>query len=62
MPRSKRYDMPGFRPRLEYVRQLQRFGILPESFDAQRDSLDGFQADEAYYRSLWHRPETAGGK
>ena len=56
--RNKRYDMPGFRPRLEYVRQLQRFGVLPESFDAQREPLDGFQADEAYYRSLWHRPVT----
>jgi Hydrazine synthase alpha subunit middle domain/WD40-like Beta Propeller Repeat len=56
LARNKRYDMPGFRPRIEYVRQLQRFGILPESFDAQWDLLDGFQADEAYYRSLWHRP------
>ncbi len=60
LARSKRYDMPGFRPRIEYVLQLQRFGIVPDSFDPQRDPLDGFQADEAYYRSLWHQP--ASGK
>lgn len=51
----KRYDMPGFRPHPAYVRQLKRFGVLPKSFDPQKDPLDCFQADEAYYRSLWHR-------
>ncbi|NQT36681.1 MAG: hypothetical protein HQ581_04280, partial [Planctomycetes bacterium] len=53
----KRYDMPGFRPHPAYIRQLRRFGILPESFDPEKDPLDWFEADEAYYRSLWHRAD-----
>ena len=53
----KRYDMPGFHPHPAYVRQLKRFGILPASFDPNEDPLDCFGADEAYYRSLWHRAD-----
>ena len=54
----KRYDMPGFRPHPAYVRQLKRFGLLPKTFDREKDPLDCFKADEAYYRSLWHRAAT----
>jgi hypothetical protein len=51
----RRFDMPGFRPRAEYVRQMQRFGILPN------DLPDGapiavYATDQSYWRSLWFRP------
>ena len=52
----KRYDMPGFRPHPAYLQQLKRFGVLPKSYEPGKDPLDCFQADEAYYRSLWYRP------
>ena len=29
----KRFDMPGFRPSEHYVREMKRFGVLPEAFD-----------------------------
>ena len=57
-----RPDIPGFRPGDYYVRWMKRFGILPESFDPEKDPLDCFQADEAYYRSLWHRADPARSK
>jgi hypothetical protein len=50
-----RFDMPGFRPRPEYIREMKRFGILPESFDAAKDRLDPYATDRKYWESLWHR-------
>jgi hypothetical protein len=56
---TKRYDMPGFRPNEHYVRWMQRFGVLPVSFDPARNQLDPFATDEAYWRSLWYEPPTS---
>jgi hypothetical protein len=57
---AKRYGMPGFRPNEHYVRWMKRFGILPESFDAAKSPIDPYDTDRAYWRSLWHRPASAG--
>ncbi|MBI3119951.1 MAG: hypothetical protein HYZ00_14765, partial [Candidatus Hydrogenedentes bacterium] len=51
----KRFDMPGFRPRPEYVREMQRFGILGPEVEADR--VDPYAADRAYWESLWWRGE-----
>ncbi len=51
----KRFDMEGFRPRQEYVRELKKFGIL--SADHPPDQpFDTYAADQAYWRSLWWQP------
>ncbi|MCR4415504.1 MAG: hypothetical protein NUV77_24095 [Thermoguttaceae bacterium] len=55
-----RYATPGFRPNRQYVREMKRYGILPASFDPQRDPIDVFQADQAYWRSFWHEPASVG--
>ncbi len=52
----KRFDMPGFRPDPAYVREMKRYGVLSAEFDLSRDSADVYQIDQAYWRSLWHRP------
>jgi hypothetical protein len=44
------------RPSPHYVRELQRYGILPPEFDLDRDPIDVYATDQAYWRSLWHRP------
>jgi len=51
----KRFDMPGFRPSPHYVREMQRYGVLPPRL---RDdaAIDVYRTDDAYWRSLWHRP------
>lgn len=51
-----RPDMPGFRPGDYYVRWMKRFGVLPESFDPAKDSINPYETDKAYWRSLWYRP------
>ncbi len=56
----KRFDMPGFRPPPEYVREMQRYGVLPAAFDLANDPIDVYTTDRAYWRSLWHRPIQAG--
>jgi hypothetical protein len=52
----KRFDMPGFRPDPSYVREMKRFGILPQTLTADAP-LDAYATDRAYWRSLWWRPK-----
>lgn len=52
----KRFDMPGFKPRPEYVREMKRYGVLASSFDPVNDPIDVYKADQAYFRLFWHRP------
>ncbi|OPZ16401.1 MAG: hypothetical protein BWZ10_01452 [candidate division BRC1 bacterium ADurb.BinA364] len=52
----KRFDMPGFRPRQEYIREMQKYGILPSDL-GPGDPIDIYATDKAYWESFWHRPE-----
>ena len=52
----KRFDMPGFRPHPGYIREMKNYGILPTGFDPATDPIDVYKLDQAYWRSLWHRP------
>ena len=50
----KRFDMPGFRPRPQYVREMIDYGILPVGTTA--DSVtDPYEVDRRYWQSLWHQ-------
>jgi hypothetical protein len=51
-----RYATEGFQPNHQYVRELKRFGVLPETF-SPATALDAFASDQAYWRALWHKPE-----
>ena len=51
----KRFDMPGFRPDEHYVREMKRYGVLPEKL-AVDDPIDVYRTDRAYWRLLWYRP------
>ena len=50
----KRFDMPGFCPNEHYIREMQRYGILPADHDP-RVPVDPYATDQAYWRSMWHR-------
>lgn len=56
----RRFDMPGFRPNRHYIREMQRFAILPATL-ADSDPVDPYITDEAYWRSFWYRPAAAAG-
>ncbi|MBT7304319.1 MAG: DUF1080 domain-containing protein, partial [Victivallales bacterium] len=53
LDRIKRFDMPRFRPNEHYVREMKRYGILPEDHQ-DSDPIDTYKVDEAYWRSFWY--------
>ena len=55
LDKIKRFDMPDFRPNRHYIREMQRFGILPADF-GPADPIDAYATDQAYWKSLWYRP------
>jgi hypothetical protein len=56
LDRIKRFDMPDFRPIPTYVREMKRYGIIPENLAADA-GIDAYATDRAYWRSLWYRPD-----
>ncbi len=53
-----RFDMPGFRPRPQYLREMRRYGILPT--DHPDDApVDVYELDRWYWESLWYRAPTS---
>lgn len=51
-----RFDMPHFKPEPAYIREMKRYGVLPASFDPDKDKFDPYAIDQAYWQSLWYRP------
>ena len=47
------WGMKGWKPNKDYIREMKRFGVLPESFDVTKDPFDPFETDQKYWRSLW---------
>jgi hypothetical protein len=54
---TPRYATPGFRSNRQYIRELKKYGVLPPAFDLAREELDVFEADQAYWRSVWLGPQ-----
>ena len=53
--KSTRFDMPQFRPRPDWVRELKRYGILASDL-APDSPIDPYAAEQRYWESLWYRP------
>lgn len=52
----RRFDMPDFRPRAEYIREMKRYGVL--SGDLSADArVDPYETDRLYWSSLGHQPQ-----
>jgi len=49
LEKIKRFDMPGFTPIPQYVREMQRFGIITDTTAA----IDPYRTDQAYWQSFW---------
>jgi hypothetical protein len=52
----KRFDMSGFVPRFDWVREMKRFGLLPAEHNP-RDPVDYYAVERRYWESLWYRPQ-----
>jgi hypothetical protein len=55
--KGKRFDMPGFRPNEHYIREMQRFGIIPPDLKVT-DPIDVYAVDKAYWESFYWQPES----
>ena len=51
----KRFDMPGFVPRKDWVREMQRYGVLPDGAKPG-DVTDVYAVEAKYWESLWLVP------
>ena len=49
----KRFDMAGFRPPKPYLREMKRYGVLPASFDLDKDTADPYVLDRKYWALDW---------
>ena len=54
LQKNKRFDMPGFRPSIHYVRTMKDLGILRRNLSHDAP-VDVYATDEAYWRSFWPR-------
>jgi cytochrome c553 len=52
----KRFDMPGFVPPPQYVRELKKYQILPPEH-VSTTPINTYELEQKYWRSLWYRPE-----
>ena len=52
---ARRFDMADFKPRRDWVREMQRYGILDAALDV-KVPLDVYAVERRYWESLWHRP------
>ncbi len=44
-----RWDTPGWKAPPEYIREMKRHGILPETFDRESDPFDPYETDRRYW-------------
>ncbi len=52
----KRFDMPDFRPRKDWVREMVRFGILAPGDLAPDRPMNVYAVERKYWQSLWYQP------
>jgi len=53
LARVKRFDMSGFEPRKDWVRELKRYGNLSAQHTGP---IDPYAVERAYWSSFWHQP------
>ncbi|MCP4375731.1 MAG: hypothetical protein GY794_06090 [bacterium] len=47
-----RWDTPGWKAPVEYIREMKRHGILPEAFDQEKTPLDPHKIDKRYWHAV----------
>ena len=53
-----RFGTPEFKPNRQYVREMKKFGVLPDDFDLDRYPINVFETDQKYWRQFWYRPQS----
>jgi hypothetical protein len=53
---STRFDMANFHPRSDWVREMKRYGVLPEPVKPAEIG-DVYAVERDYWKSLWYKPQ-----
>ena len=56
LAKNPRFDFPGFVPRADWVREMQRYGVLP-ALMKPAEVADVYAVEQKYWESLWHPPK-----
>lgn len=51
-----RFDMPGFKPRPEWINEMKRCRILDPNIDPNQQAIDVYATEQKYWKSLHHKP------
>ncbi|MDR2117888.1 MAG: hypothetical protein LBP87_16045 [Planctomycetaceae bacterium] len=52
---GKRFDMPGFRPNNDYIREMQKYGFVKKDL-APDETFDYYRAEKEYFDSWYYDP------
>ena len=52
---GKRFDMPGFRPNNDYIREMQKYGFVKKDL-APDELFDYYRAEREYFDSFYYDP------
>ncbi len=55
LDQMKRFDMPDFQPRIDWVREMKRYGILTAVVNPN-GPIDVYETERKYWESLWYQP------
>ena len=58
---EKRFDMPGFRPNDDYIREMQKYGFVKKDL-GPTETFDYYQAERDYFDSWYFDPQTGDVK
>ncbi|MDR2642521.1 MAG: hypothetical protein LBC74_06985 [Planctomycetaceae bacterium] len=53
---GKRFDMPGFRPNNDYIREMQKYGFVRKNL-REDETFDYYSTERAYFDSWYYDPK-----
>lgn len=56
MEAGKRFDMPGFRPNDDYIREMKKYGFVPKEL-GPNETYDYYKIEKEYFDSWFYDPE-----
>lgn len=55
LDQDKRFDVAGFQPRPDWVREMKRYGVIPD-LRKPGEPIDVYAVERDYWESLWYSP------
>jgi hypothetical protein len=56
LEKNKRFDMPGFRPNNDYIREMQKYGFIKKDLKPD-ETFDYYKIEKEYFDSWYYDPK-----